>query len=151
MSDQDCPAPPLVELTAKQKEAVRLLVDCHSNKEIARLLNISPSTVEQRLATVRRKYGLLSRREVQRYFRQSDLAKLEDVFIQTSEAQVALPDTGTGEIGPKTSEPETLAMGQAPSRVWVPVLSISLGFLLGLATTVLASLFGVVLADHIIR
>lgn len=80
-------APPEA-LTAKQREVVKLLIDCHSTKEIARILEISPSTVEQRLAAARRKFGKISRRELQRLFRQSDHAKLDQLWRAESEAHV---------------------------------------------------------------
>lgn len=150
MPDRICAEPSLNELTLKQQEAVKLLVDCHSTKEIARRLNISPSTVEQRLMSVRRKYGLLSRRDVQRHFRQSDMAKLEGVFVQTSEAPVSLPDRGTGR--PTAEISATQAETPADRRVsgHQLALAISLGVLLGWGITVLATLLGVLVGRFLI-
>lgn len=147
MSDQTCAAPSLTGMTPKQKEAVRLLVDCHSTKEIARRLNISPSTVEQRLASVRRKYGLLSRRDVQRYFRHLGIAKLEGVFDQTSAVQVAISDVGPDITIHEQTQPAADTRPNPPLAARQLVLIISLVFLLGCATTILATLFGVMIGQ----
>lgn len=79
--------PQLMKLTDKQREVVRLLIDCHSTKEIARILNISPSGVEQRLKGVRHRCGNVSRRELQRHFRSTDAEALEILF-QPSAQQI---------------------------------------------------------------
>lgn len=149
MSDQTCGTPSLTGMTPKQQEAVRLLVDCHSTKEIARRLNISPSTVEQRLATVRRKYGLVSRRDIQRYFRQSDMVKLEGVFVQTSEEPVSIGDMAPDEARQELSKPVEETGAKPRLSALQLALIIGLGFLLGCATTILATLFGVMIGQSL--
>ena len=56
----------LEKLTPKQRAAVALLCQHMTSKEIARRLNIAPSTVDQRLTGAMRRLGLLSRRELAR-------------------------------------------------------------------------------------
>lgn len=53
-------------LTAKQREALTLLREARTTKEIARELGISPSAVEFRLKAVRDKIGVANRRELVR-------------------------------------------------------------------------------------
>ena len=51
-------------LTAKQREVLDLLIEHKTSKEIARLLGISPHTVDQRIFFAREKLGVSSRGEV---------------------------------------------------------------------------------------
>ena len=51
-------------LTAKQREVLDLLIEHKTSKEIARLLGISPHTVDQRIFFAREKLGASSRSEV---------------------------------------------------------------------------------------
>src|SRR6185503_13939202 len=51
-------------LTAKQREVLDLLIEHKTSKEIARLLGISPHTVDQRIFFAREKLGVTSRGEV---------------------------------------------------------------------------------------
>lgn len=44
---------PLVELTAKQREVLDLLIQHMTSKEISRQLGISPHTVDQRIMLAR--------------------------------------------------------------------------------------------------
>jgi DNA-binding CsgD family transcriptional regulator len=54
----------LEDLTDKQKEVLDLLVLHKTSKQIARDLNISPHTVDQRIASARRKFGVDTRGEL---------------------------------------------------------------------------------------
>lgn len=54
----------LSELTSKQRAVLDLLVAHKTSKEIARLLGISPHTVDQRIAAARRKFGVETRNEL---------------------------------------------------------------------------------------
>lgn len=90
----------LDDLTEKQREVVLLLLDERSTKEIARIIGISPSAVEQRLKTIRHRYGDISRRELQRRFRATDANGLNSLFHQPEHDDshdVALPDTDSTE------------------------------------------------------
>ncbi|MFC0589696.1 response regulator transcription factor [Novosphingobium aquiterrae] len=55
-------------LTDKQREALELVLQHNSSKEIARLLNVSPKTVDQRLDGARAKLGVTSRSEAARLY-----------------------------------------------------------------------------------
>jgi DNA-binding CsgD family transcriptional regulator len=49
---------PLAPLTARERDVVRLLVQGHSNKNMARILNLSPKTVEAHRARAMKRLGL---------------------------------------------------------------------------------------------
>jgi DNA-binding CsgD family transcriptional regulator len=49
---------PISDLTEAEKEVLRLYLTATDQKEIARLIDRSPSAVEQRLASARRKLGV---------------------------------------------------------------------------------------------
>ncbi|WP_271078267.1 response regulator transcription factor [Aurantiacibacter sp. MUD61] len=51
-------------MTDKQREVLDLLVQHKTSKEIARLLKISPHTVDQRISAARRKFGAQNRNEL---------------------------------------------------------------------------------------
>lgn len=57
-----------VELTDGQKACLRLVDDHHTSKEIARLLGISPFTVDQRLDAARRKLSAATRKDAAKIF-----------------------------------------------------------------------------------
>jgi DNA-binding CsgD family transcriptional regulator len=56
------------KLTEGQKACLRLVDDHHTSKEIARLLGISPFTVDQRLDAARRKLQAVSRKDAAKLF-----------------------------------------------------------------------------------
>ena len=58
----------LASLTDKQRAVLDLLIQHKSSKEIARTLDISPYTVDQRLGGARQKLGASSRGEVARTY-----------------------------------------------------------------------------------
>lgn len=68
MTTIEPPAGPLSVLTAKQREVLDLVLRHKSSKEIARALNISPYTVDQRIAAARQKLGASSRGELARSY-----------------------------------------------------------------------------------
>jgi DNA-binding CsgD family transcriptional regulator len=57
-----------IKLTDKQREVLDLVVQHQSSKEIARRLGISPFTVDQRIASARKKLGAGSRAELARLY-----------------------------------------------------------------------------------
>lgn len=59
-------------LTAKEKEALRLLLNGHDAKSMARLLGRSVHTVNERLRDARRKLGVTSSREAARLLRERE-------------------------------------------------------------------------------
>lgn len=58
----------LASLTTKQREVLDLVLQHKSSKEIARTLQISPYTVDQRIASARQKLGSASRGELARAY-----------------------------------------------------------------------------------
>lgn len=58
----------LNSLTEGQKDCLRLVNDHLTSKEIARILQISPFTVDQRLDAAKKKMGVSSRREAAKIF-----------------------------------------------------------------------------------
>jgi DNA-binding CsgD family transcriptional regulator len=56
------------QLTDGQKACLRLVDDHHTSKEIARILGISPFTVDQRLDAARRKLNAPSRKDAAKIF-----------------------------------------------------------------------------------
>ncbi|HYD23271.1 MAG TPA: helix-turn-helix transcriptional regulator [Croceibacterium sp.] len=60
---------PMAELTAKQREVLDLLIEHKTSKEIARLLRISPHTVDQRIQFAKDKLGARTRNEAAAVYR----------------------------------------------------------------------------------
>ena len=58
----------LTSLTKKQREVLDLVLQHKSSKEIARTLQISPHTVDQRIVSARQKLGAASRGELARAY-----------------------------------------------------------------------------------
>jgi len=69
MVDGDLIDNPLLELTAKQREVLDLVIQHKTSKEISRLLGISPHTVDQRIMLARGKLGVGTRGEVAQAYR----------------------------------------------------------------------------------
>ena len=68
--DEDDSASGLGGLTDKQREVLDLLIEHKTSKEIARLLGISPHTVDQRIFFAKEKLGAASRNEAAAVYRQ---------------------------------------------------------------------------------
>lgn len=62
---------PLSKLTRKQREVLELVADNRTSKEIAAILRISESAVNQRIESVRSRLGCLPRGELARLYRQT--------------------------------------------------------------------------------
>src|SRR5690242_15958530 len=88
----------LVELTAKQREVMDLLIQHKTSKEIARRLSISPHTVDQRIQFAKEKLGANTRSEAAVAYR-----RLVETYGQLTydESGIADPDeTNDQEGGP---------------------------------------------------
>lgn len=80
------------QLTAKQREAVNLLIQHKTSKEISKLLGVSPHTVDQRIEAAKRKFGVASRGELAQAFR-SCLPMGEQLTYEDSHmSDLALPE-----------------------------------------------------------
>lgn len=64
---------PLPQLTTKQREVMALVADNRTSKEIAGLLGISESAVNQRIEMIRTRLGGIPRGELARLYRQEFL------------------------------------------------------------------------------
>lgn len=69
MSSRSAPERQLPQLTKKQREVLALVADNRTSKEIAGLLGISESAVNQRIEIVRARLGGLPRGELARLYR----------------------------------------------------------------------------------
>ena len=93
----------LEELTDKQREVLDLLVLHKTSKQIARDLDISPHTVDQRITAARRKLGVESRGELAAVYmaaqaRQGDAGLYEKPVYQSSQVETAVA-SGDEDIG----------------------------------------------------
>lgn len=68
MSDQRFDTREAVRLTARQSACIALVAEGKSSKEIARELGISPSTVDNHIATAMNLYGFTNRNAVARWY-----------------------------------------------------------------------------------
>ncbi len=84
----------MAKLTDKQREVLDLLVLHKTSKQIARDLEISPHTVDQRITAARRKLGVESRGELAAVYmaaqaRQGEAALYEKPVYQSSQVESA--------------------------------------------------------------
>jgi DNA-binding CsgD family transcriptional regulator len=68
-------------LTEGQKACLRLVDDHHTSKQIARILGISPFTVDQRLDAARRKLDAASRKDAAKIFSAMDGDAISQPFV----------------------------------------------------------------------
>lgn len=115
-------------LTDKQREVLDLLVQHKTSKQIARALDISPHTVDQRITAARRKFGVESRNELAATYMAAvsadgSPATYESPVYQSSQvASAANPDendAGTNEVS--TDETVPAASGKPPKGTGSPV------------------------------
>ncbi|HEX7783141.1 MAG TPA: helix-turn-helix transcriptional regulator [Sphingobium sp.] len=106
------------QLTERQRDCLRLVLSGHNSKGIARLLGISPLTVDQHIKSAIRTLRVSSRGEAARM-----LAAHEGGHPQTSGSQ-ALP-IATTSISPNVDPIATLGerqkKGLTPSRLFPPL------------------------------
>ena len=124
--------PRLSALTAKQRDVLDLLIEFKTSKEISRILQISPHTVDQRVEAAKTKLGAASRAELALIYRElagasgrADLSALSAEPPAVSErltyefSQVADPaETGHSghRVGPAIVPPD----GPEPGNSVVP-------------------------------
>lgn len=103
----DTPLPDLPwSLTDKEKQTLRLIVCGHDAKSIARELNLSVHTINERLREARRKMAVSSSREAARLLRQAEIGptnpkshgdmEIGEALNRTSGNQGATPQPGMG-------------------------------------------------------
>ncbi len=71
----------LTDLTEGQKACLRLVVQHHTSKEIARKLGISRYTVDQRLDAARHKLNAASRKDAAKIFAERDTYQISQPFV----------------------------------------------------------------------
>lgn len=106
-----------VELTEGQKACLRLVDDHHTSKEIARLLGISPFTVDQRLDAARRKLGAASRKDAAKIFVKIEQGGISEPFVY--EAQ-RLETAGISDISALPPDRVEQALASFSSLISVP-------------------------------
>lgn len=81
-------------LTDKQAEVLQFVCDRRTNKEIALMLGISPSAVEQRLQSVRRKFGVHSRADLARAYEKAQMTCVNQTGVEY-QVEPSIPDGHT--------------------------------------------------------
>lgn len=124
------------KLTDKEKHTLRLMVRGHDAKSIARRLDLSVHTINERLREARRKMSVSSSREAARM-----LLEAEGGALALADPQL-LGDTPIGEdASPAAVHPEAAPVGGARRRygaLWIAIGVLLMTFtlvLLALATT----------------
>ena len=77
-------------LTTKQREVLDLLLEHKTSKEIARVLEISPHTVDQRINFAKRKFGVSSRGELAKAYRQQRPIYEQSIYEESDIAPPAI-------------------------------------------------------------
>lgn len=108
---------PLLELTAKQREVLDLLIQHKTSKEISRLLGISPHTVDQRIMLARGKLGVGSRNEIAQAYRRMVEVYEQPVYEQS---YIGLPP-----IPAETSRQEDMDVETSGTLTMPPALQAS--------------------------
>lgn len=95
----------IAELTEGQKACLRLVDDHHTSKEIARILGISPFTVDQRLDAARRKLNAASRKDAAKLFAAMEQGGISEPFVYEAQRLERQRITGISDLSPNRSEP----------------------------------------------
>jgi len=125
------------QLTEKQREVLALVADNRTSKEIARIIGVSESAVNQRIESVRRLSGGLGRAELARLWREQDgppgteptcnpltgqSSQLTDTYLIGDEAAAgrlpfgtATPEAATGSHRPADDRPLTKPLSVLPA------------------------------------
>jgi DNA-binding CsgD family transcriptional regulator len=106
-----------LELTDGQKACLRLVDDHHTSKEIARMLGISPFTVDQRLDAARRKLNAPSRKDAAKIFAAMEHGNISEPFVY--QPQWLEPMAITDSLTPPPNRVEQL-LSTVSSLVSVP-------------------------------
>ena len=100
------------ELTDRQRQVLDLLLDHLTSKEIARRLQVSPYTVDQRIQFARKKLGAKSRSELAVEYRRLKAIYGRTVYEESYMAPPAIPlEKGRG------SDTDYLISGKRPESI----------------------------------
>ncbi len=94
----------LADLTEGQKACLRLVDDHHTSKQIARILGISPFTVDQRLDAARRKLSAASRKEAAKLFASMERGGISEPFVYQPQQLEAMPFADISVLPPNQVE-----------------------------------------------
>jgi len=124
--DEDEEGTGISGLTEKQREVLDLLIEHKTSKEIARLLGISPHTVDQRIFFAKEKLGAASRNEAAAAYRRMVGVSGRTTYENSRIAAPALTaQGGSGLLAgrglafrrPELSQPEGQALTELDFRV----------------------------------
>jgi len=101
----------VAELTEGQKACLRLVDDHLTSKEIARILGISPFTVDQRLDAARRKLKAATRKDAAKIFASLERRGISEPFVYEAQqleplgltANQTTPPNRAGQVAAKIS------------------------------------------------
>ena len=108
----------LPQLTEKQREVLALVADNRTSKEIAGLLGVSESAVNQRIEMIRNRLGGIPRGELARIYRQEldNFQRISATFPPTWQ-KIQLPENGhDGEVGGAESISQPGPVGSQPGQ-----------------------------------
>ena len=141
-------------LTDKQRQVLDLLIEHKTSKEIARLLGISPHTVDQRIFFAKEKLGAASRNEAAATYRRlvavSGRTTYEKTRIAGSAATVeSIPGLLAGPVlalrRPDMSQPESQVLNELDFRVVPEWFDGRYGTLVRLSAIIAIAVFLVIL------
>ena len=101
-------------LTEKEKQTLRLLLDGHDAKSMARHLELSVHTINERLRDARRKLGVSSSREAARLLRQAEVAAPEtlgDMSFRGAGPVATDQRSSQPSVEPRSTRPAAWAVG----------------------------------------
>lgn len=133
----------LSELSPKHRDVLDRVAQHRTTKEIARELQISPHTVEQRIQAIRGKFGEVSRR---------DLGRIYAEFTREIGGQVLDGEIFAAEL-PSEDLPPDLPLAQSASRRFRHSVLVGFvaGFFSGLAIAIAAYLVALIAIEQVIR
>ena len=132
-------------LTEGQIACLRLVDGHHTSKEIARILGISPFTVDQRLDAARKKLGASSRKDAARIFARMEASGIYEPLVYHPAALADRPDRDSRSPSPGAGQglqffgiPPFGGRRHHLSKGQVLVQAMNVAFLSALAVAVLA-------------
>ena len=102
----------LDQLTSKQTEVLDLLLRHLTTKEIARELDLAPNTVDQRIASVRDKWGTLNRKDTVRQY-----TELQAIYGKPTYGSEAIDEASTILVGEDVPSPSEMNLLVDPPSV----------------------------------
>lgn len=114
--------PDLWSLTEKEKQTLRLIVCGHDAKSIARRLDLSVHTINERLRDARRKMAVSSSREAARLLLEAEGGKTPHESVPELLGDTIIGDAGGAALGDHRDAPSLGAERQPRSRIIIGAL-----------------------------